>query len=72
MKEITTELTSVTGVTKDNFDQIVNKIEELFGQKLKEITDDEEFSIWIPDIEEQKIKLEESDTIQLFFMKVRE
>lgn len=71
MKEITTELTSVTGVTKNNFNQIVDKIEELFGNKLREMIG-EELSVWVPDIEEQKEKFKESDIIQLFFIKVRE
>ena len=73
-KEITLELSSVTGVTKDNFDKIVIKLEEMFGKDIKEaIGDIMESSIWPPDMspEEQRKGLEKSDEIILQFLKLR-
>jgi len=75
MKEITIELSSVTGVTKDNFDKIVTKLEEMFSPALDEAHGDMiGTSIWPPDMspEEQRKGLEEKDEITVFFFKVRE
>lgn len=73
-KEITLELSSVTGVTEENFDLIVAKLEEMFGKDIKEAVGDiMESSIWPPDMspEEQRKGLEKSDEITLQFLKVR-
>jgi len=73
-KEITVELTSVSGVTPDNFDDVVKKVDELFGPKLQEVCGDMGVSVWPPDLdpEEQKKQFENKKEIQLFFMKIRE
>jgi len=74
-KEITVELTSVTGVTKDNFEEIVEKTEALFGPKLQEAYGDTmEASVWPPSLspDEQRKQFEEKDEFRLFFMKVKE
>lgn len=73
-KEITVELTSVKGVTKDNFEDVVKSVERLFGPDLQEAYGDMmEASVWPPDCspEEQKKAFAEKDEIQLFFLKVR-
>jgi len=76
-REITLEMSSVTGVNKDNFDKIVAKLEEMFGKDIEEAVRDIEDiikpSIW-PDGEspdEQRKGLEDSDEIILHFLKVR-
>jgi len=76
-KEITVELTSVKDVTKDNFDDVVKKVEEMFGPKLQEVYGDMvEASVWLPDMspEEQRRKQEQDgkEEMVLFFVKVRE
>jgi len=68
MNEYTVELTSVHDVTKDNFDAVVAKLEELYGNT---VTAKASGGIWMISPEEQKKKLEEKDTIKLFFLKER-
>jgi hypothetical protein len=70
--EITVELSAVTGVTKDNFEEVVKKVEELFGKELEE-SGLGLLGIWPPDMspEEQAKQFKEKDEIQLYFFKVR-
>lgn len=76
-REITLEMSSVTGVNKDNFDKIVAKLEEMFGKDMEEAVYDIEDiidpSIWPPDMSpnEQRKGLEENEEIALQFFKVR-
>lgn len=75
-KEITLELSNVTGVNKNNFDAIITKLEESFGAEIKATLgdlDDKFISIWPPDMspDEQRKGLEENDEIIIQFLKVR-
>jgi len=73
-KEITLELSSVSGVTKDNYEELVSKLEAMFGKEVKEAVGDfMDGSIW-PDgmsPDEQRKGLEDNDEIVLSFFKVR-
>lgn len=73
-REITLELSSVTGVNKDNFDNIISKLEEMFAKDVEEAVGDfMNSSIWPDGLspDEQRKGLEDKDEITLSFLKVR-
>jgi hypothetical protein len=70
MNEVTVELTNVTGVTKDNIDAVVSRIEEMACQgDFAAYFEDKD--IWVPSLEEQKKQFDEKDEITLFFLMAR-
>ena len=71
MREITVELTSVHNVTEQNFDDVVKKLDELYGVELrKEMGDD--YNMWPSglSLEEQHKNINESND-KIFFFKLR-